>query len=79
MHRRSEPQKVIVRGSGMEIHAYAVETDGEWVRVVWKVASGRCRRRSISAENVFLPSSAYPWAGLIMSAEQLRSHHRAAR
>ena len=73
------PQKVIVRGSGGEIHGYALEADGERVLVVWEVASGRCRRRSVPAENVFLPSSVRPWVGLTIGPDQLRARRRSIR
>lgn len=68
------PQKVIVRGSGGEIHGYAVEADGERVLVIWEVTSGRRRRRRIPVEEVFLPSVARPWSGLAISPDQLRAH-----
>jgi hypothetical protein len=74
----SGPQKVIVRGSGAEIHGYAVEVDGERVLVVWEVASGRSRRRSVPAQDVFLPSFACPWTGLAISPDQLRARSRGA-
>lgn len=75
---RSEPQQVIVRDSGVEIHGYAVETDGEWVYVVWAVASGRCRRRKARTVDVFLPSLTAPWTGLKIRPERLRIHHGSA-
>lgn len=70
------PQQVIVRDPGLEIHGYAVAADGEWITVVWMVASGRCRQRRVASEDVYLPSEAHPWRGLAMRPEKLREVHR---
>lgn len=75
---RVEPQQVIIREPGLEIHAYAIEADGAWVTIVWRVASGRCRRRRVSSARVFLPSGERPWRGLPIRPEELRTLRGAA-
>ncbi|WP_334173271.1 hypothetical protein [Sinomonas sp.] len=77
--RLSGPQKVIVQGAGGEIHGYAVEADGERILVLWALPSGRCRRKSVSREDVYLPSRSRPWSGLAIAPEQLRACSRGIR
>lgn len=75
---QAEPQQVIIREPGLEIHAYAIAADGAWVTIVWKVASGRCRRRRVSSASVFLPSGERPWRGISIRPDELRTFRGAA-
>jgi hypothetical protein len=57
-------QKVIACEGDREMHGYAVSADGVRVEVVWALGSGRLRRKSFAAEDVFVPGRSRPWAGL---------------
>ncbi|MDR6620466.1 hypothetical protein [Sinomonas atrocyanea] len=71
-----DAQRVIVRDGGMEVHGYAVASDGRRVYVVWEVASGRRRQRSFNAETVFVPGTTLPWAGVPIPVGQLGGPYR---
>ncbi len=71
--------RVVVRDAGIEIHGYVVAREGNNVRVMWAVASGRHRRRTFSAETVFLPSYENRWDGHHIPFEKLAVIRLAAR
>jgi hypothetical protein len=71
------PQKVIVRDGDRQVHGYAISSRGALVEVVGAVASGRVRKRSFPAVDVFLPSTLLQWAGHPVSDDALRLPSRA--
>jgi hypothetical protein len=71
-------QKVVVRDGDREVHGYALSSDGARVEVVWAVTSGRLRKKTFPAEDVFVPGSRLPWAGLPVAAERLQAPYRPA-
>ena len=71
--------RVVVRDGGIEIHGYVVAREGNHVRVMWAVASGRHRQRTFSAETVFMPGHDHRWDGYIIPFEKLAVIRLAAR
>lgn len=71
--------KVVVSDAGIEIHGYVVTREGNHVRVVWAVASGRHRQRTVTAETVFQPGNNRRWDGYVITDEQLSVIRQAAR
>lgn len=76
---QGDAQKVIVRERGVEIHGYAVASDGRRVYVVWGVSSGRQRQRGFRPESVFVPGNSIPWSGVDIPADQLGGSRRIGR
>ena len=70
--------KVVVLDAGIEIHGYMVSREGNHVRVVWAVASGRHRQRTFSAKTVFLPAHGHRWDGYLIPFDKLAAIRPAA-
>lgn len=70
--------RVVVSDAGIEIHGYVVASEGNNVRVMWAVASGRHRQRTFSAATVFLPSYERRWDGYPIPFENLAAIRPAA-
>lgn len=71
--------RVVVRDGGIEIHGYVVAREGNHVRVMWAVASGRHRQRTFSDETVFLPGHDHRWDGYLIPLEKIAVIRLAAR
>ncbi|PYI64232.1 hypothetical protein CVV68_22495 [Arthrobacter livingstonensis] len=71
--------KVVVSDAGIEIHGYVVTCDGNHVRVVWAVASGRHRQRTFKSETVFQPGDDRRWDGYLIPHERLAAIRQVAR
>lgn len=71
--------KVVVIEAGIEIHGYMVARQGNRVRVVWAVASGRHRHRAFPNETVFRPGNTCRWDGYLISDDQLAAIGQAVR
>lgn len=71
--------KVIVSDAGIEIHGFVVAREGNRVRVVWAVASGRHRQRTFIAGAIVQPSTDRRWNGYPITQEQLAAIRQAAR
>lgn len=71
--------KVVVSDAGIEIHGFVVAREGNRVRVLWAVASGRHRQRTFAAETVVQPSNDRRWNGYPVTDEQLAAIRQAAR
>ncbi|ALE92366.1 hypothetical protein AOC05_08615 [Arthrobacter alpinus] len=69
----------MVRDASIEIHGYVVALEGNNVRVMWAVASGRHRQRTFSAEAVFLPSYEHRWDGYLIPFEKIAVIRLASR
>lgn len=74
-----EAAKVVVSDAGIEIHGYVVARAGNHIRLVWAVASGRLRQRTVAAEAVVQPRNGHRWDGYLITDEQLSVIRQAAR